>query len=80
MIIHDLRKEKPSTFDELELGSIFKYKGELYMKTGNSPEGASAYDFCNGCLKNFSVDDKVVYIPSELILHGNDWESKDKYK
>jgi len=74
MKIVDKSQNVEVTFGSLELEDIFKYENNLYMKVSSGEvEESNAYGFSKSRLTRFSLDTKVYYVPSELILHERDW-------
>lgn len=61
-------------FENLALGDVFKFNSNIFMKVSNLHDGEpNAYDLTKNRLTDITENAIVRYVPSELILHGNDW-------
>jgi hypothetical protein len=78
MLINDQRSKKTVEFWRLAKEDCFFYEDQLFMKVSIS-DSSNVYNFSSHSLQNISNSDlKVDYVPTELVIHGPNWNCSEK--
>ena len=78
VIIRDERLSATIDFTDLEVGETFEHSGYIYVKFSGSTMDVNSLEISEMYKETFELGDKVVRIPSELVLHEPGWDGTNK--